>query len=145
MNKLLLVKVLLLFTASSLFGQAKEIAQCTYPDERISIDSIHPKRIEKYDHTAAKVFTFQEDFRDTISIWVADKLVLKKYMKTDAEGGLADQVNIKVKPKTEVTIRTVDRGCTRFMLKKGYKYVYVQRRHDGRWGITYSNYKRGYW
>jgi hypothetical protein len=145
MNKILLAKVLFLFAASSLFGQANKIEECAYPDEKISIDLVHPKRNEKYDLTAVKVFTFEDDFRDTISVWVADKLILKKYMKTDEEGGFADRVNIKIEPKTEVIIRTVEQGCTQFRLKKGYKYIYVLRDINGRWGVTYSNYRRFYY
>jgi hypothetical protein len=146
MNKLLLAIVLFLSAASSLFGQVKKLVECPYPDEKISIPPVHPKLIEKYDPAAAKVFMFEEGFKDTISIWVADKLIFKKYMKSDAEGGFADRANIKVKPKTEVTFRMVEQGCTRFRLKKGYKYIYVQRDYNnGQWGLTYSNYRRGYW
>ena len=145
MNKLLLTKILFLSVTYSLFGQANEVVDCSYPSEKISIDPIHPKRIEKYDPSVAKIFVFEDDFRDTISILVANNLILKKYMESDAEGGFADRVPVKVRPKTEIIIGTEKRGCTRFKLKKGYKYVYIQRHYDGQWSIAYSNFGRKYW
>lgn len=146
MNKLQLAILLLLSAVSSLFGQVGKLEECSYPDEKISIPPVHPQLIEKYDPAASKVFMFEEGFNDTISIWVADKLIFKKYMRSDSEVGFADRKNIKIKPETEVTIRTVEQGCTRFRLKKGYKYIYIQRDwNNGQWGLTYSNYRRGYW
>ena len=145
MNKLLLTKILFLLAASSLFGQANKIEKCAYPNEKISIPPVSPKLIEKYDPAVEKVFMFEESFKNTISIWVADRLLFEKYMKTDSEGGFADRAGIKIKPKTEVTIRTVEQGCTRFTLKKGYKYIYVQRDYNGKWGLTYFKYGRRYW
>ena len=146
MNKLLLAKILVLFAASSLLGQADTIEECAYPNEKVAtMPPDNRKLIEKYDSAGEKVFTFEAMFNDTISIWVADKLIFKKYMKTDSLGDLADRASIKVKPKTEITIRTVEQGCTRFRLKKGYKHIYVQRDGNGQWGLTYSKYRRIYW
>jgi hypothetical protein len=147
MIKILAIILLSICNIHPLLGQISDnaVSGCSHPIESVKINPINPKSNEKYVRKAEKFLVFEEDFRDTVLIWVADKLISKRYIKTDEEGGFADRVNIKVKPQTKIMIKTVDGDCTQFFMKSGYKYVYIQRYKGSQWTVTYSNYRRGYY
>lgn len=140
------VLLLSALTVHPLLGQSdtNTTAECPHPIENVGVNPINRKSNEKHNRRDARYIVFEENFRDTISILVENKIIFKKYMYGD-ENEIAHKVQIKTKAKSKITIRAADKGCIQFNPRKGYKYIYVQRPYDGRWTVTYSNYIRRYY
>ncbi|MBO0936480.1 hypothetical protein J2I47_07990 [Fibrella sp. HMF5335] len=110
---------------------------------------IHPHKFNKakFERYEQKiVFIFEVIKADTVSIRVDGRLVVKEYMITAGDIGRVERSFVIARPRIgTITLETVDHGCTRFKLRKGYKYAYLnQTLPDNEWLITYSNYPKMY-
>ena len=110
--------------------------------ESVYVNNRYPDQIEPYNPDSARVFVFEQEFQDTVSVLIANKLIAKKHLQTQSNG-LAAGVNINAQSNNEITI-TTNRSCTSFRLKDGYKYVYINQVQGREWTIAYSNFNRGY-
>lgn len=117
---------------------------CATPAESIYINQRYPDQVEKFDPFADRVFNFESSFSDTVAVLVDDKLVAKKYMKSNSSG-LSDQLKIKASSGAKISIRTTPADCVEFRLKEGYKYLFINRYPVRKWDIAYSNFSRGYY
>ena len=93
--------------------------------------------------TSGHCFTFEESFSDTVSILIAQELVLKQYRQT-TETGSAGRVQVKADPWPTIIIEGGNQDCTQFVRGKGFKHIYAERAHKGQWSVTYSTSRRYY-
>lgn len=112
---------------------------CGPVSESVYVNERYPASIEPFDRNAARVFTFEEGFADTVSVFVDDALVAKRYLQTESNG-LAGRIEVNARANAQITlVATTD--CARFGLRDGYKYLYIRKRG---WAVAYSNFSRGY-
>jgi hypothetical protein len=88
------------------------------------------------------VFIFESDFKDTVSVSAADKMVAKGYLVTKSNG-LVGQLKMKAQSNEKIVINTSN-GCTHFKPREGYKYLYINRSNNKNRTIGYSNFGQGY-
>lgn len=138
MIKLLLIKVLFLIALTPLSAQkisCPPAADSTWADKR--------SPFKKYRNKTT--FIFETGFKDTISVSIDSKLIVKRYMETE-DGYTAVIGTITVtRPRIgKVVMKATNSTCAEFILRSGYSYAYISRDESGRWLVTYSNYERAY-
>lgn len=117
-------------------------SECRSVSESVFVNKQHPSDIETFSSDSLRVFTFELDFKDTVSVSSANKILAKGYLTTKSNG-LAGQLKVKAQSNEEIVINTSN-GCAHFKLRDGYKYLYVNRSNNKNWTIEYSNFGRGY-
>ena len=117
---------------------------CAKPTESVYVNQRYPDQIEKFDPLADRVFNFESSFNDTVEVLVNEQVVAKGYMAGNSSG-LAGQLKIKAPSGAKIAIRTTPNDCVEFLLKEGYKYLFINRYPIRKWDIAYSNYSRGYY
>ena len=127
----------------NLLGCERDIKSgCQPVSETIFVNERFPSQIEQYSPDSMRVFTFEYDFTDSVSIETGSRIIAKGYVATGSNG-FAGRLLVKAQPNEEIVIRAIN-GCAHFILKDGYKYLYINRLKNKNWTITYSNFGRGY-
>ncbi|RRB00744.1 hypothetical protein [Larkinella rosea] len=133
----------LLIVAILLAGCQQNVElDCVSVSESVYVNDRFPTHIEKYDPNSPRIVNFENDFKDTVSVWINDKVVATKYLETKSTG-LADKVIIKAQPNDEIVFKTTH-SCARFKLCGGYNYLYIRRSVNKGWEVAYSNFSKGY-
>lgn len=142
MIKLLLAKVIFLIALAPLIAQtavcvpAKDSVWSAKGDFKLPFVKPNKKRT---------TFIFEDTFKDTISIIIDGRLIVKQYMETDGLVGRVIPEVVIARPSIgSVKIKTNSHRCTEFTLKKGYAYAYISRGLYNKWFVVYSNHQRMY-
>ncbi|MFC5410002.1 hypothetical protein ACFPMF_11830 [Larkinella bovis] len=115
---------------------------CRPATERIYINQRFPDRAETFHPDSLRVFLFETQFDNTVSIQVGNSVIARQHLLT-GPNGLAGRVFVRAKSQEKVVIRTANQ-CTYFKLKDGYKYLYIDKQRNLGWHIEYSNFSRAY-
>jgi hypothetical protein len=115
---------------------------CRSVSESVYVNERFPADTAIYSPDSARVFMFEYDFNESISLSVNNNLIAQADFVTTT-AGLAGRLVVKAKPTDEIVISTTN-GCAHFKLRDGYKYLYINRLNNKDWRIAYSNYGRGY-
>jgi hypothetical protein len=125
------------------FGCRQDIqSNCRSVTESIYINDRFPSHIEQYHPDSLRVFTFESDFKDSVTVSVGGSVAAKGYLVTKSNG-FAGRLLIKAQANEELRINSAT-GCAHFHLKEGYKYLYINRSENKKWDVVYSNFGRGY-
>lgn len=115
---------------------------CRSVSETVDVNKPSPNSIEPFSPDSARVFMFEYNFNEPISVLVNDNLIAQKQLEASTNG-LAGRLLVKARPNDEIVLKTTN-GCAHFNLKDGYKYLYITRINNKDWAIAYANYGRGY-
>lgn len=117
-------------------------SDCRPITESIYVNERFPSHIEQYHPDSVRVFTFENNFSDSVAVSVSGTVAARGYLATKSNG-FAGRLLVKAQPNEEIVINTTS-GCARFKLKEGYKYLYINRSENQKWDVAYSNFGRGY-
>lgn len=118
-------------------------SNCRSVSESVFVNERYPSDIEQFNSDSLRVFTFELDFKDTVSVSTSNTVLAKSYLITKSSG-FAGQLKVKAQPDEEIVINTAT-SCAHFKLRDGYKYLYINRLENKNWTVEYSNFGRGYY
>lgn len=142
MTKLLLTTILFLSSLTLAISQTRMKTYCHAP--KVTIRAVENDSLPSESYRIGVKFVFETYFKDTVSIYVDELCVAKKYLKSSSNG-FAAAVDVRVHPSQEIVLKTDQGECTQFILKRGYKYLYIGRSDNNNWTLAYSNYLWGYY
>lgn len=145
MKKVLIAGFILLSNVS--IGQT-----CSCVEKKVS-ESVWKPQENEYPKTVLKnsfMLVFQQEFDDSIKVYVANKLLIDGYFKTDPVTGIVPANNKIEKPLpengSEVKIVLINKNeCVEFKISNKYSYAYITRDEYGKWFVELSEYKRNYY